>query len=742
MIRQIWFARATLLLSFAYSAALVLLPQSIEFFRIVLTESSAYERTINLAWPSIVASLGFIVAMRLTSPEAGAIQARVLAVIVAVLPYLAVIAGTWLASVRLEEAREAWKNLALVMLAFAALSALIALALFMPATMEKLERTVRRSHAAAVVSGLALLVFVGLAMAPLLAGGPAVVGFSQVLGPLGILAAFFAILSLVLSGLVLATRDTRIPGLTLLVLVAAALALTGRTDNHALRISEESAVDKIHVLDVSKLKDWLAKRTDRESYAGKPYPVFIVAAQGGGIYAAYHAASVLAEIQEQWPEFSQHLFAVSSVSGGSLGSAFNLALTRALKSTPDRTCKGQPLKARPLVDRFFSNDFLSPLLYMALFPDFAQRFWVQGVPKFDRALGLEYAFEEAWNDLSRDLTQECGWKDDNAFVKGNAFESWISDLRWTQDGDAPILFLNATHEESGRPVVVSTVRKTKGMTSIWDMGFEKDLRLSTAAVLSARFPYVTPFGWFEGEQLNWYGRPVPLRVHLGDGGYFDNSGAELLTNLSLIVKNLAIRAKADIDVYAIIIGDAGFAAENFIASLRDLDGPQTPEPVAQLIRSRLLSFKVEEEPIGSTAILSEAWAPISTLMGGREFRSKESVKSLLRVNGVDVWDYGAQPESNPDYTIFNRYGLVFPLGSKTQDMPLGWLLSRYTRSRLALRVGVADDCYAGDYAIARLNVVDKLGEFIEKHSEDLPAAIDNYAANCSLKRLLWLRDAN
>jgi len=74
-------------------------------------------------------------------------------------------------------------------------------------------------------------------------------------------------------------------------------------------------------------------------------------------------------------------------------------------------------------------------------------------------------------------------------------------------------------------------------------------------------------------------------------------------------------------------------------------------------------------------------------------------------------------------------------------MPLGWLLSRYTRERLGLRAGSAEDCAVRSYAFAVLPVVNELGEFIAKHPEGLGAAIDTYTANCALKRLLELRDA-
>ena len=52
----------------------------------------------------------------------------------------------------------------------------------------------------------------------------------------------------------------------------------------------------------------------------------MVAAQGGGIYAATHALTFLSGLQDACPRFAQHMFAISSVSGGSIGSAMFAAL--------------------------------------------------------------------------------------------------------------------------------------------------------------------------------------------------------------------------------------------------------------------------------------------------------------------------------------------------------------------------------------------------------------------------------
>src|SRR5262249_53572571 len=79
-----------------------------------------------------------------------------------------------------------------------------------------------------------------------------------------------------------------------------------------------------------EFKNWLEKRPDKENYRDSAYPVYVVSAQGGGMYAAYQTAIFLARLQDLCPSFRHHLFAISSVSGGSVGSATFVAALRAL----------------------------------------------------------------------------------------------------------------------------------------------------------------------------------------------------------------------------------------------------------------------------------------------------------------------------------------------------------------------------------------------------------------------------
>jgi hypothetical protein len=65
---------------------------------------------------------------------------------------------------------------------------------------------------------------------------------------------------------------------------------------------------------------WLAARPQATA-SSAPYPVFFIAAESGGIHAAYWTATVLAAIEKRYLGFTQRVYLISCISGGSVGAA-------------------------------------------------------------------------------------------------------------------------------------------------------------------------------------------------------------------------------------------------------------------------------------------------------------------------------------------------------------------------------------------------------------------------------------
>jgi hypothetical protein len=105
--------------------------------------------------------------------------------------------------------------------------------------------------------------------------------------------------------------------------------------------------------------------------------IVLVAASGGGLRAAYWTAVSLAALQDSIPDFNRHVFAISSVSGGSVGASVYAALVRDSAASPGKVkCldMGNARSFSHCVREFMAEDYLSPVLAKMVGPDFVQSF--------------------------------------------------------------------------------------------------------------------------------------------------------------------------------------------------------------------------------------------------------------------------------------------------------------------------------------------------------------------------------
>jgi len=180
----------------------------------------------------------------------------------------------------------------------------------------------------------------------------------------------------------------RIPVLTLLLLLAVVSSIWN--DNHNIRVLNvggSSDRDNLEAA-LSKWHDQISKKySDRTQH-----PLFIVTAEGGGIRAAYWTSIVLGSLQDKDPSFADHVFAISGVSGGSVGAAvFSALLT-------DENARGQIVQRS---EEILGQDFLSSAIAAMLYPDFAQRFCPIPIQFLDRGRWLEKSWEQAWRETAR-----------------------------------------------------------------------------------------------------------------------------------------------------------------------------------------------------------------------------------------------------------------------------------------------------------------------------------------------------
>jgi len=297
------------------------------------------------------------------------------------------------------------------------------------------------------------------------------------------------VLTWLLSGAAFFLDPTRLPVFTTLLAVSLLAGVFG-TD-HKFKVSEtnagESKISPSVVID--KWKDARGKGSKT---------VVVVATAGGGIRAAAWTAEVMTRLEQGGCEaVSDSLVLVSSVSGGSVGSMFVVAPYSGGKyPSTDEDLKAVRFNAK--------RSSLSALGWGLAYPDLARTFPVFGslfVPQtFDRGWSLENTWATGWREKKRDTPTMRQWRED------------------VRNGLRPAVIFNATASESGeRFLIASTDAPFKGAEQFFELFPTNDMDVSTAARLSATFPYASPLARASAGS-------VKKAYHVGDGGYYDNSG--------------------------------------------------------------------------------------------------------------------------------------------------------------------------------------------------------------------------
>lgn len=292
-----------------------------------------------------------------------------------------------------------------------------------------------------------------------------------------------------------------VPLLTVLVVIAALSSLNN--DNHEIPATTGLTDPAQRPTLTEAVQAWAKSR---QPGAGSVEPLAIVATAGGGIRAAYWTGTVLGELDGHAEGFRDRLFAISGVSGGSVGATVYRGL---IDLPPDQFQQRCPEGATACAQQILARESLGPLAAAMLFPDLGQRFFP--MPWFpDRGAALE----AAWENSFRRVAGQDGLASSLADLSRN--RAW------------PALFLNATWSDIGHRLVASNIRHGSTPTTAPDPTVRysdqlgvigHDLRLSSAAHNSARFPYVSPAGMWRNAEGNIAGR-------LQDGGLFENYGAE------------------------------------------------------------------------------------------------------------------------------------------------------------------------------------------------------------------------
>ena len=442
-------------------------------------------------------------------------------------------------------------------------------------------------------------------------------------------------------------------GLPVLPLACAALVLfSPLNDNHELRGSDAVAAKRDTLKTYTE--DWLAARA-ADASPEQPYPVVVVATAGGGIRAAYWTGSLLAALEDRYgTAFGEHTFAISGVSGGSLGAATYVALRAdRLESGGTRTCYDDPARSLQVcASAVLSQDFLAPVVAGMLFPDLVQRFLPVPFQSLDRGRVLESAWERAWGVAklpdSMSLPFYDLWKSPKARLH------------------APLLFLNSTEVETGQRVIVSAVQLPPasdfyGANELITLT-GADLPMSSAAHLSARFTYVSPAATVLGPDRHVVG-------HLVDGGYFENTGADTAAGVIKALNDAAAARAVSIAIYVLIISNEP----------EDPKAAKGPDPERWLTELR---------------------APLAALLNARDARGREAAIDIARPVMTDS-------SMNPLGAGKSGEVLALPIGLEQRSivLPLGWTLSDTAQCEIDEQLATALDSPSPASAVGILDTL-------------------------------------
>lgn len=275
--------------------------------------------------------------------------------------------------------------------------------------------------------------------------------------------------------------------------------------------------------------EWVSNHPAIDS--AREYPVYFVLGNGGASRSAYWVASVLGRLEDSSiragkERFSAHVFCLSGTSGGGVGVASFYTLLKHADKTDSTPAFETSAK------NFLRQDFLTYTLARMLGPDYFNFIPVVNwfVPNQDRVHALETGFERAKDTAHYKLHFRDTYFDE-CITQKNAYNG------------LPVLCINTTRVQDGSPGVVCSVQLDptlfdKRLDVVDLLAKDTTIRLSTAAILGARFPYMSPAGRIDqqtkrGVQKNYF----------VDGGYFDNSGAGVVQEMIRAIIKVADTTK-------------------------------------------------------------------------------------------------------------------------------------------------------------------------------------------------------
>ena len=260
--------------------------------------------------------------------------------------------------------------------------------------------------------------------------------------------------------------------------------------------------------------------------------LIVVDASGGGIQASAWTAQVLTGLHQRYGNnFSRSIGLISGVSGGSVGTMFYLANRADLlegyepaddSDTPEDLEKANVLKPESIakINEVSRASALEAAAWGIAYPDLMRLMFA---PVSNPTLDRGWATEQIWRQRLKTAGKHVI---DHSELR-------LSDLgQACIDNHLPVPVFNATLLETGQRLQISPVlgpatgeEAAAGAVQFMKVFKDSHPRISTAARLSATFPYVTPASRSNPEEEDGLEENPLAEYHVVDGAYVDNEGA-------------------------------------------------------------------------------------------------------------------------------------------------------------------------------------------------------------------------
>jgi len=343
-----------------------------------------------------------------------------------------------------------------------------------------------------------------------------------------------------------------------------------KTEQYNLKYNGKEPSSSLNRADLDQFFLQWAKSRFLEDPVNTQPVCYLVAAEGGGSRAGAWTAAVLTELDQQTAgAFKRNCFAISSVSGGSVGSAVTLALwDNALRTKMDidslYRCTSQTDTTRcgradaDYIRSIFKRNYISTAIVGIFFYDF----W-QSVPGIHLLYSNNYSRTDRHQDEENDavgkaLKRAIGGKssDFKTYYKNTSFlrlhyAQAERDVIPIPSIELPLLFPNTTRVEDGRRGVISPIEMgadnsnhypgnpfTAAVDVIGIAAKEnrnRSFSLSEAAGLSQLFPYV-----------NSNVKVSDLTGRYMDGGVYENMGLTTLSEIRRALLTICYQPKTNV----------------------------------------------------------------------------------------------------------------------------------------------------------------------------------------------------